>query len=44
VSDPLYLGEVKRSLYVRDDDQMEITLFRENLAKLPAPDAAAGAS
>ena len=27
VSKPLYLGEIKRSLFVRDDDQMQITLY-----------------
>lgn len=35
VSQPLYLGQVKRSLLHRDDDQMEITLLKDNLAKLP---------
>ncbi len=35
VSQPLYLGQIKRSLAVRDDPQMEITLYRENLARLP---------
>jgi hypothetical protein len=39
ISQPLYLGEVKRSLYNREDDQMAITLYRENLAKLPQPSA-----
>lgn len=37
VSQPLYLGQVKRSLSVRDDDQMTIEIFPENLAKLPKP-------
>lgn len=37
VSEPLFLGQVKRSLYNREDDQIEITLYPENLARLPAP-------
>lgn len=41
VTEPLYLGQVRRSLQVRDDEQMEITLFQDNLAKLPAAPAAA---
>ncbi|MBE9177568.1 Ycf51 family protein [Oculatella sp. LEGE 06141] len=40
VSQPLVLGQVKRSLFVRDDQEMQIDLYRENLAKLPpAPSA-----
>jgi hypothetical protein len=35
VSQPLYLGQVRRSLFVRDDEQMQIELNSENLAKLP---------
>jgi Protein of function (DUF2518) len=35
VSQPLYLGEVKQSLFDRDDGAMEINLYAENLAKLP---------
>jgi hypothetical protein len=35
VSQPLLLGQVKRSLGARDDSQMQITLFPENLALLP---------
>lgn len=35
VSKPLYLGEIKRSLFVRNDDNMTIELFPESLAKLP---------
>jgi hypothetical protein len=27
ISKPLYLGEIKRSLFIRDDDQMQITLY-----------------
>ncbi len=37
VSEPLWLGQVKRSLSVREDDQMEMTLFQDNLARLPQP-------
>lgn len=37
LSQPLYLGQVKRSLLLRDDDQMTIELFKANLAKLPKP-------
>lgn len=40
VSQPLFLGQVTRSLSTRDDDTMEVTLFRENLAKLPQPEDA----
>jgi hypothetical protein len=39
VSKPLYLGQVKRSLSSRNDEQMEIALFPENLAQLPKPPA-----
>jgi hypothetical protein len=35
MSQPLYLGQVKRSLAVRGDNNLEIELFRENIAKLP---------
>jgi hypothetical protein len=38
VSIPLYLGEIRRSLVAREDDQMEIELIPEHVAKLlPAP-------
>ena len=37
VSQPLFLGEVKRSLVVRDDEQMEVALYPEQLAQLPKP-------
>lgn len=37
VTQPLFLGQVRRSLAVRDDENMQITLFPENLAQLPAP-------
>jgi len=39
VSQPLYLGEVKRSLVAREDDQMEFTLYRDKFAQLPKPTA-----
>lgn len=39
VSQPLYLGEVKRSLMSRNDDQMEFTLYRDQFAQLPKPTA-----
>lgn len=32
VSQPLYLGQVKRSLSNRDDDQMAIEIYRDKLA------------
>jgi hypothetical protein len=35
LSQILYLGQVKRSLSVREDDQMVIEIFQDNLAKLP---------
>ncbi|AFY78615.1 MAG: Ycf51 family protein [Hydrococcus sp. C42_A2020_068] len=34
VSVPVYVGQVKRSLAKRDDDQMQIEIFPESLAKL----------
>lgn len=43
VSQPLYLGQIRRSLVVREDDQMTIELIPDNLAKLPSapiPDTA----
>ncbi len=39
VSQPLYLGDVKRSLVSRNDDQMEFTLYRDQFAQLPKPTA-----
>lgn len=39
VSQPLYLGQVRRSLLVRDDEQMTIELNSANIAKLPQPAA-----
>lgn len=35
VSKPLYLGQVTRSLAVRNDRQLDIQIFPENLAQLP---------
>ena len=35
VSQPLFLGEVKRSLIARDDEQIEITIYSDRLAQLP---------
>ena len=35
VSQPLYLGKVERSLSQREDDNMNITVFSENVAQLP---------
>jgi hypothetical protein len=35
VSQPLYLGQVKRSLSSRNDDQMAIEIYQEKLAQLP---------
>ncbi|MDX2216248.1 MAG: Ycf51 family protein [Oculatellaceae cyanobacterium bins.114] len=39
ISEPLYLGQVRRSLFVRDDESMEIKLYPDSLAKLPQPEA-----
>jgi Protein of function (DUF2518) len=35
VSVPLYLGQIQRSLSQRNDSEMVITVFDENLARLP---------
>lgn len=35
VSQPLYLGQIRRSLFSRKDDNPEIEIFSEQLAKLP---------
>lgn len=37
VSQPLFLGQVKRSLFERTDDNMEVTLYPDALAQLPPP-------
>ncbi|GAP96314.1 Ycf51 family protein [Leptolyngbya sp. NIES-2104] len=39
ISQPLYLGEVKRSLSIREDENATIKVYRENLAQLPKPTA-----
>ncbi|HEY9699391.1 MAG TPA: Ycf51 family protein [Trichocoleus sp.] len=36
VSQPLYLGEVRRSLATREDAEMLVSIYKENLAKLPS--------
>ena len=36
VSQPLYIGEVKRSLRRRDDPKMEVQIFQDELAKISA--------
>lgn len=35
VSEPLYLGQIKRSLSQRDDSSIEVEVFEQNIAKLP---------
>ncbi|MEO0409479.1 MAG: Ycf51 family protein [Cyanobacteria bacterium P01_A01_bin.135] len=35
ISEPLVLGKVERSLSAREDSDMEITLYRDRLLKLP---------
>lgn len=39
ISEPLYLGQVRRSLFDRNDENMEITLYPESFAKLPKLEA-----
>jgi hypothetical protein len=39
VSQPLYLGEVRRSLAIREDENATIKVYRESLAQLPKPTA-----
>jgi hypothetical protein len=41
LSQPLYLGQIKRSLYVRADEQMQIELYPKALAQLPAVESTA---
>ncbi|MBD3881343.1 Ycf51 family protein [Phormidium tenue FACHB-886] len=36
VTQPLYLGQIRRSLAVRQDEQMEIEIYPQALAQLPA--------
>jgi len=40
VSEPLYLGEVRRSLVTRQDDSTEITVFRDRIERLAQMSAA----
>lgn len=35
VSEPLYLGQVRRSISSRDDAELDIQINKDNLAKLP---------
>ncbi|MCU0524204.1 MAG: Ycf51 family protein [Elainella sp. Prado103] len=42
VSEPLLLGQVRRSLYSREDEQMSIEIIPANLAKLPPIPTAEG--
>jgi hypothetical protein len=39
VSEPLYLGQIKRSLTNRNDEQMVLQLDREKIARLQSPTA-----
>src|SRR5919202_4965702 len=39
VSKPLFLGQAKRSLATRNDEQMAIEIFPESFAQLPKPTA-----
>ncbi len=39
VSQPLYLGDVKRSLRNREDEQIQIEIFSDKFAKLPKSSA-----
>ncbi len=36
LSKPLFLGQVKRSLAVREDENMQVELFHQNFAELPS--------
>jgi Protein of function (DUF2518) len=38
VSEPLILGQVERSLSVREDPNLQVTLYTDNLARLPQPE------
>lgn len=37
MSKPLYLGQIKRSLTKRNDEQMQLDIFPDKLAQLPKP-------
>jgi len=39
VSNPLFLGQVKRSLATRDDENMAVEIYSESFAQLPKPTA-----
>jgi hypothetical protein len=39
VSKPIFLGEVKRSLATRNDEQIAINIYSESFAQLPKPSA-----
>ncbi len=39
VSQPLYLGQIRRSLATRNDDQLALEIFQDNFAQLPKPAA-----
>lgn len=39
ISKPLVLGQVKRSLATRDDEQMAVEIYPESFAQLPEPTA-----
>jgi hypothetical protein len=39
VSKPLFLGQVKRSLATRNDEQMVVEIYSESFAQLPKPSA-----
>ncbi len=43
VSQPLILGQLKRPLFERNDENVEITIYRDRLAQLPTPPDAAEA-
>ena len=34
MSQPLYLGQIKRSLGAKNDENMEIEIFSQNIAQL----------
>ncbi|MBE9212440.1 Ycf51 family protein [Plectonema cf. radiosum LEGE 06105] len=38
LSVPLYLGQIKRSLSTRDDNEMQIDIYKDNFAQLPTSD------
>ncbi|MBD1940562.1 Ycf51 family protein [Microcoleus sp. FACHB-68] len=38
VSEPLYIGQIKRSLHNRNDENMSVEIFRDKFAQLPQPE------